>query len=188
MDDEQRRKENSQGSETATRQKYWLEIYRESYEKIRRYFARRVRCPDDVDDLMQAVFLDLILHGGDAQNPRGYLFTVAKHQLFAFWRRRKKRVLARRVLLSDYQKPAEWSASGDGDGDPQKEVSHREVRATVDAMIGRLSPALNEAIRLRYMDGLRLKVAAARAGCSCIALKKRLERAKHSLGEYLQMG
>jgi RNA polymerase sigma factor (sigma-70 family) len=134
---------------------------------------------------MQTVFLNLMVRGGDVQNPRAYLFAVARHELSFYWRRRKRSMLVARIVSDGEGDDDAGAELRDWASDPLIQLSQREMYTTVDSLIDGLSPALNEALRLRYFDGLRLKVAAARAGCSCIALKKRLERAKLSLSECL---
>jgi len=46
-----------------------------------------------------------------------------------------------------------------------------------------LSPKAREAVRLRFVEGLSLKEAAAKAGCSIGAFYARLERALKTLRE-----
>ncbi len=186
-DDEGRRRE-AQGPGLTQQQQYWLGLYKEYHEQIGRYLARRVQCSQDVDDLMQMVFLNLIAHRGDVENPHAYLYAVARHQLSAYWRDKNRSLLVERVLSRCGEDSAGEAAYCDCDSDPLRQLSRQETSSTVDAMIDSLSPALSEALRLRYVDGLPPSAAATRAGCSCITLKKRLERAKRSLLQCLQMG
>jgi len=187
MSEEELRRQESQGCGSTTRQEYWLELYREHHKVIRRYFARHVRRRHDVDDLTQTVFLNVIARGGTVQNPRAYLLVAARHQLSCYWQRRR-----RSVLLAHTVTGGEGTAGGiepcGREGDPLRQLSERETRTTVHSLIDSLTPALSEALRLRYVQGLCLKMAAACAGCSCVALEKRLERARHLLLARWQRG
>lgn len=188
MADDEARRQESQGAGLAARREHWRRIYEEHHEVIRCYFTRYVRHRHDVDDLMQTVFLNLMVRGGDVENPRAYLFAAARHELSFYWRRRKRSVLVARIVSGWAGEDADGAERWDRNSDPLIQLGRKEMHTTVDSLIDGLSPALSEALRLRYLDGLRLNAAAARAGCSCLALKKRLERAKRSLTEYLQTG
>jgi RNA polymerase sigma factor (sigma-70 family) len=188
MTEDEGRRQDAQGAGLAARREYWRRIYEEHHEVIRCYFTRYVRHRHDIDDLMQTVFLNLMVRGGDVENPRAYLFAVARHELSFYWRRRKKSVLVARIVSGWAGEYADGAERWDRNSNPLIQLSHKEMHATVGSLVDSLSPALSEALRLRYFDGLRLKAAAARAGCSCLALKKRLERAKRSLTEGWQIG
>ncbi len=73
----------AQGPGPTAQQKYRMQLYQDHYEQVRRYFARHVECPQDVDDLVQTVFLNLMANTGAVRNPRRYVQAVAKHQLYA---------------------------------------------------------------------------------------------------------
>jgi RNA polymerase sigma factor (sigma-70 family) len=186
MGDDEERRQASQGSGLTARQEYWLRFYKQYHQDVRRYFARHVKCSHDVDDLIQTVFLNLLAHRGGMQNPHAYLCAAARHQLCSYWRARSRHSLAERVLSRVPDDPACAAELCDRDSDPLHQLGLGEMHQTVAAMIAGLSPALSEALRLRYIDGLKLDAAAACAGCSCFALKKRLARAKRSLGVILR--
>ena len=176
---------DTQGSRTDAEKAYWASLYEKYHNEVRARFARRVRCPHDVDDLMQNVFLNIMVRGGDFEQPRTYLFAVARHQLLAYWRQQKRGL---QIAASRAEADPDTPAGLDHDSDPLKQLSSKETQAQVKTMIGSLTPALRDALRLRYIDGLHLNAAAARAHCSRFALRKRLVRAKRSLMELWQAG
>ncbi len=188
MSEDAKRGEKSQGSGLTARQEYWLALYQQYHEEVRRYFARHVRCSHDVDDLMQMVFLNVITHCGNLQNPHAYLHAMAQHQLSFYWRCRDRSVLMARTLFRGPENSADETVFCDCDSDPLHQLSRQEIHRAISVMIDGLSPVLSEALRLRYVDGLQPRAAATRAGCSRAALKKRLARAKRSLLEYLRIG
>ena len=65
----------AQGPGPTAQQKYRMQLYQDHYEQVRRYFARHVECPQDVDDLVQTVFLNLMANTGAMRNPRRYVQT-----------------------------------------------------------------------------------------------------------------
>jgi RNA polymerase sigma-70 factor (ECF subfamily) len=57
--------------------------FAESFDRLARRLARRFGCSlDDAEDAMQTAFIRLIEHRPEG-NIGGWLFTVAKHELFA---------------------------------------------------------------------------------------------------------
>jgi RNA polymerase sigma factor (sigma-70 family) len=178
----------AQGPGPTAQQQYWMEFYQEYHEEVACYFARHVKCPQDVEDLVQMVFLRLMGHRGDLRNPRGYVHIVARHQLYAYWRRKKTSL----PVASKASLPSEdYVASvmeADWDSDPLEQLSSREMQEVMASLMTCLSPVLAEALQLRFVHGLPLDEAAVRAGCSREALKKRLLRAKQSLTGYLMAG
>jgi len=67
MPDSEPRREQAHGARLTAPQQYWMGVYERCYEELRGCFAQHVRCPHDVDDLVQEVFLSLLAH---SYNPR----------------------------------------------------------------------------------------------------------------------
>lgn len=161
----------------------WAQLYEECHEQVRRYFARHVKCPHDVDDLVQEVFAGLLTRGGRLRDPQVYVQAVARYQLCSYWRRKdKSAVSAEIVCLQGDSHPASASYC-DYESDPVRQLAQREARRTVTLMMSHLSPALEEVLRLRFIDELLPAEAAVQTGRSTETLKKRLTRAKQSLAE-----
>lgn len=156
-------------------------LYETYHQQVRGYFAKRVRCPHDVDDLVQNVFTSLMAHRGRMLNPQVYVHFVVRHQLSAYWRKRRRPPTLQ--VLHDGREEYEGIVCRDADSDPVNYLSSREAARTVHSTISRLSPLLAEALRLRLLNGLALSEAATKAGCSLPTLKKRLQRARQSFME-----
>jgi len=120
-------------------------------------------------------------------NPRGYVHIVARHQRYAYWRKKAGNQVEKRAAVCCEGQTTEATLC-DWESDPLEQLSRQEMQRDVDSVIGWLSQVLAEALRLRFVDGLPLGEAALRAGCSREALKKRLARAKQSLMGYLHAG
>lgn len=170
-----------QRNESAPDYDRWMRLYEENYERVKRYFARRVKCPQDAEDLVQNVFVDLLGNHSCLEKPQVYVQIVARHELFAYWRQRRRWVSIGEVLPQWDDDPTSCELCYDSESDPLVQLLSRETTGAVQSMIGGLTPALAEAMKLRFLYGLKPQEAAARAGCSAEALKKRLKRARRSL-------
>ncbi len=156
----------------------WAQLYEKCHEQVRRYLAKRVRCPHDVEDLVQDVFTSLIAHG-PVRRPEFYVYAVTRHRLYSYWQREGLAV-QRTVPFYGDQSPAGQGCC-DHASDPANQLARREMRQTVVSMVKHLPPALAQALRLRFMDDLPPREAAVRAGCSRETLKKRLSYGRRSL-------
>lgn len=179
-----------QGTASAPRREYWAQVYRECYEEVRRYFLRYIKCPHDADDLVQCVFLRVLMYNCSPRYPHTYIHTVARHLLFSYLRhqKRRKHLLTGRAVFDDSSELGEPAPCSDRDSDPLERLSENEMAGIVVSTLSGLSPILAEALRLRFLSGLHLNEAASRAGCSRETLKKRLKRAKQSLIESWSCG
>ena len=161
----------------------WMRVYEEYSDQVRRYFARRVKCSHDVDDLVQNVFADLLGHCRHLSNPLMYVRSVARHQLSAYWRHRQRSPWLHPILSEKDDDLLDLIACSDPESDPLERLLSKETAWVVNSMMASLTPVLTEALQLKFFHGLNLDEAAARAGCSRETLKKRLTRARRSIIE-----
>jgi len=68
-----------QRNDSAPSNDRWIRLYEDYHDRVTRYFARRVPCPQDVEDLVQNVFTNLLGHYNHLLYPQVYVQTVAKH-------------------------------------------------------------------------------------------------------------
>lgn len=172
-----------QRKDSAPENDCWMRLYEDHYEKVKQYFARRVKSPHDVEDLAQNVFTYLLGHCGHLSNPQVYMQIVARNELFAYWRSRKRNVTILFVVADpegDFIVDAQCTGL---ESDPLEQLLREETAHAVKSMVAELTPALEEAMRLRFLQGLGIDEAAAQAGCSRETLKKRLKRARRSIIE-----
>jgi len=182
MTGRERKKRGSRALGGTPERAYWAKVHEQCHGQVRAYFARNVRCPHDVEDLVQEVFANLIEHGASLDAPETYVRAVMCHQLCAYWRRRKRADLAvERMEKARSNRRDVEELSCAGGGNPLAQLAETEMQHKLVSMIGELSPGYAEVLRLRFIKGLRLDEAAAQAGCSREAMKKRLSRAKRSL-------
>lgn len=141
--------------------------------EIRNFLSARSGCASTADDLLQEVFLKALLQGKafcDLENPRAWLFHVARN------------LLIDRVRLTKDQVPLpdDLSIEFAPDFDPVDLLSHCLPRVLTE-----ISPEDREALMLCDMQGLSQKEYAKRRGLSLPAAKSRVQRARLRLRTHL---
>ncbi|HZP42754.1 MAG TPA: sigma-70 family RNA polymerase sigma factor [Candidatus Binatia bacterium] len=137
------------------------------------FLRRRVRSPEDAEDLYQDVFFALHRARHTYEPPRPvepWLFTIARHVVADHLERRQLRA-AREVVVEDPPAPA---VEGDG-----------FARRQLEQVLGGMPPSQREALELLKVDGLSVERAAARARTTPAALKVRAHRAYRTLRHLL---
>jgi RNA polymerase sigma factor (sigma-70 family) len=182
LEAEGRRTRESQGGAVG-RQEYWLQLYAKYHREVRRFFARRVKCAQDVEDLVQEVFASLILHDYHPRNPRAYLRTMARHHWCTY---RKSRGRARRAehqaaVLRQWE--AVHTTCHAPELDPLERLLGREMEVLVHTILMGLAPVLGEALRLRFLDELEIAEAVVRVGCTRDGLQRRFRRGARSFAD-----
>ena len=140
--------------------------WRQHKAELRGFLAHRSGSACDADDLLQEVFLKALLQGRafcDLENPRAWLFHVARNLLVDRLRLAKEEVPLPEDLCAE-------SVPGFG---PVDLLSHCLPRVLTE-----LSPEDREAIMLCDMQGMLQKDYARHLGLSLPAAKSRLQRAR----------
>ena len=147
--------------------------WRQHKEELRSFLVHRSGCASDADDLLQEVFLRAVLQGVDfcrVENPRAWLFQVARNLLVDRLRLTKEQVPLPDDLLADA--PPEIA--------PVDLLSHCLPR-----VLSELSAEDREAIVLCDIQGVTQKAFAERLGLSLPAAKSRVQRARLRLRSQL---
>lgn len=157
----------------------WMEAYGPI---LRRYFRRRVRA-EDVDDLVQDVFVRIQAAQSDApvENVESYLFATA-HNVLA---NRYRDQAARAALLHD-----EWIEDIDATDplSPERIAIAQEEYQRVIAAICNLPPRTREAFQLHRFDNLTYLAIAKRMGITRDSVKDLMHRALVRLAEEMETG
>jgi RNA polymerase sigma-70 factor, ECF subfamily len=137
--------------------------------------------PDQVDDLVQDVFLDARRSLTKIRNPgaiRAWLMTatirLARHRL----RRRRLRGFLHLDELADYQQLADGGAS----------PFHRALLASVYRQLDRLPVEQRIAWILRHVEGEELEQVALMCGCALATAKRRIASAHARIEEIFRHG
>ncbi|MHC4739671.1 MAG: RNA polymerase sigma factor [Planctomycetota bacterium] len=131
------------------------------YPRIKRYIASRVNSIPDAEDLTQGVFFELCNDEDtyrEYQDAEAYLFGIAKNLIALYYRSQSKQV--KTISMESVGETA-----ADVQQKPAEQISQQELKDIKD-LIARLPPKAQEAIRLIFIEGLSLKEAAKRTGCS----------------------
>lgn len=140
--------------------------WRQHKEELRNFLAHRSGSAAEADDLLQDVFLRAVLQGADfcrVENPRAWLFQVARNLLVDRLRLTKEQVPLPEDLLADA--PEEIA--------PVELLSHCLPR-----VLSELPGEDREAIVLCDIQGVTQKSFAERLGLSLPAAKSRVQRAR----------
>lgn len=162
----------------------WANIVRRFGPPLRGYFANRVRNPDDIEDLVQAVFLQLLQRadGGPIEHVQQYIFQVANNVLRDQGRRRK-------VRLHDQHDSYDEDVHGQGSDIPmERMLIAQESVARVVAALRELPARTREVFFLRGLGRRRHEDVALMLGISRRAVHKHMARAYKHLGQVLGEG
>jgi RNA polymerase sigma-70 factor (ECF subfamily) len=135
----------------AASQRAFDDIYRAESDAIFRFCLIRVSDREQALDLTQETFTrfwQAVLRGQEMTNARAFLFTVARH-LIIDWYRKKKSVSLEAMSREDDDKPY----------DPVSETAARDLEQEVEGRfliqsIGRLGSSYRQAVYLRFVEGL----------------------------------
>jgi RNA polymerase sigma-70 factor (ECF subfamily) len=140
---------------------------------VRQYVGRRLRNPEDANDVCQDVLLALhrARHTYEPSRPfEPWLFAIVR------------RIVARRQS----EQAARYAREIYGPALPSGSVgSDGHMKVVLEQAFEQLSPAQRQAITLLKIDGLSLDAAAPRAGTTVGALKVRAHRAYRALRRLL---
>lgn len=136
--------------------------------ELRAWLRGQLASQDDVDDLLQDLYLKALRQGQDfcaVENPRAWLFQVARHALI-------DRLRGARVLL---ELPEDMVAAED-----DVETVDR-LCACLPRVLSELSAPDREAIVCCDLQGMAQAAYAAQVGLTLSAAKSRLQRARQRL-------
>jgi RNA polymerase sigma factor (sigma-70 family) len=159
-------------------------LHRRYYHKVRAYIAGRLGRKAEVDDMAQDVFVSLFSARGNYDGHRDaarYLLGIARNTVRRHLRSQRQEFRRNRNGPTD-------PLSGDPEiarqCDPLCRASDREVLEVIKTMMSGLAPEAREAIRLKFIEELDARQAAAKAGCSVGAYNKRLHKAVKKLRNF----
>jgi RNA polymerase sigma-70 factor (ECF subfamily) len=143
------------------------------------YFRRRVRDPNDVEDLVQEVFLRLTVRGTPEHldGASGYIFQTAASVLADRHRRRTVRHADDHIMLDP-------EAHADADFDPHRIAVGRQALHAAAAALLTMSERTRTIFLLKRLDGLRHQAIATQLGISISAVEKHIARAMEHLMAY----
>lgn len=122
------------------------ELFRRHFEVVLRFF--RNKAGDDVEDLVQLTFANVLASRetfrGDAPF-RAYLLTIARHELYAYWRKRSARAAEQDIGSLSVQDLAT---------SPSGKLAAREDRVLLARALRSIPLELQEILELHYWENL----------------------------------
>lgn len=155
-------------------------VWSEFSGRLRTFIARRVRHPEDADDLLQEVFLRIHRSSGTlerADRLPAWLFQITRNALTDHYRAHDAR--SRHVGGAPQDAAAEPVIPEDETRDEQ------ELAACLAPMLDLLPPSYREAVALTALQGVPQHEAAQRLGLSVSGMKSRTQRGRARLRELL---
>jgi len=169
------------GTMPATADLPWQELH----ANLRAFIGRRVRNPDDVEDLVQRVLLQVLVGVGslrDADRLHAWVYRTARNVIVDHYRSPRAR---REVASGDAESLADAVAT-QPDGDEDEKAALRELADCLAPMLRQLRPAYREAVILADLEGVNQADAARRAGISVSGMKSRVQRGRRELKAVLE--
>jgi RNA polymerase sigma factor (sigma-70 family) len=147
--------------------------------EIRRHIASKLACPEDVEDLVQEVFLRAIRSpaGREIAHPRAYLYRIANSAVSDHFRRRSRQ----RMPPSDVEPIDEESELADASPTPEEFAICDQTWDRLRAAIDGLPKKARQAIILRKLEDLSCLEVAESMGISIRTLEKHLARGLSNL-------
>jgi RNA polymerase sigma-70 factor (ECF subfamily) len=152
-------------------------LWQQTAARLRPFLARRVP-PDDVDDVLQDVFLRMqrgLATLREEERFAAWLYQVARNAIADHGRVRARHPLP---LQADQSIEAEPRPAGDEEDD---ETAIRGLSACVALFVAQLPSPYREAITLVELEGLTAREAAELVGVSVSGMKSRVQRGRQRL-------
>lgn len=147
------------------------------------YFRKRVRRVEDIDDLVQEVFLRLTRRAqlGDIESVEGYVFHTAANVLRDRARRSAVRHEAAHLSLEETADPG-------SDISPERVLLGKEAVARLTAGLRQLPERTRDVFVLRALEGRKYAEIARLLGISARAAEKQMVKALAALGRVVDDG
>src|SRR5215212_8842318 len=153
-------------------------VWKDLHANIRGFVGRRVRQPADVDDIVQQVFLRV--HQAlptlrDVDRLHAWIYQTTRRTIVDHYRAPAHR---REVAAGMAVEVRPEGQQVDLQPDEEEESALQELAGCLKPLIGKLTDADQEALRLIEFDGVTQVEAARRLGLSVSGMKSRVQRAR----------
>lgn len=143
--------------------------------ELHRFLVRRLRRPQDADDLVQEVYTRLLASKDRAiEKPLPYLYGIASHVLADF---RIEAEQERRIVTVDSDTVEEWTEQASC-ALPDDIAERLDLQQQIDRALASLTPRQRTVVLLHHRDGWSYDEIAAKLGCSWETVSRHLVDAK----------
>lgn len=159
------------------------ESFRECYAQILQFLRKRTDNASDAADMTQDVFTQWLGYQNRAkvEQPRAFLFQVARNLLRDHWRRQQVRQAVHPHNTEHAPEPL-----SDEKDDPMAAVQRLQRLAQLKTVLAELSPRRREALMLHRFEGLSQAQIAERMGISVSMVEKHIAFALLHCKQHLQ--
>ncbi len=164
-------------------------IWREVEAGLRGFVAKRVGEPNEVDDILQDVFLRMhrkLDSLKDSGKVVSWLYQVTRHVIIDHARSPARRREQPAGLAGDMEGADTRESHSATPDDAAPSDPRAELAGCLRPMIDRLAPAYRQAVTLVELDGLTQQAAAKRLGLSLPGMKSRVQRGRRQLKSMLE--
>ena len=158
------------------------EVWRELHDQLLGFISRRVRRPEDGEDILQEVMLRIHRHGADLEEVdrvTSWVYRITSNAIADHYRKP-----ARRELPSgEATEIPEPVATSEPTAWPEPEAGDlgAELSGCLRPFTARLPETYREAIELTEFEGVSQVEAASRLGLSVSGMKSRVQRGRREL-------
>lgn len=161
-------------------------VWYELHDRLRRFIARRVRSPQDAEDILQEVMLRIHRHSGDlehADRVASWVYRIAANSIADHYRRPARRELASGQAM-DVAEPAD-AAGAPAWAEPDSGELRAELADCLAPLTARLPELYRQALDVTEFQGMTQAEAAGRLGLSVSGMKARVQRGRKQLKDLL---
>lgn len=157
------------------------DAYLRHESSLKRFIARFMRNPPDVDDIAQEAFLRAFAAERDRpiEQPKSFLFRIAKHAALSQLSRKGRQI-------TDYIEDSDESTVIPIEGSAEDEVSAQQMLGLHCEAVAELPPQCRQVYLLRKVHGLSHKEIAGQLGIAVSTVEKHLIRAMELCDRYVR--
>lgn len=161
------------------------QLYVENKRWLSHWFQRHLACAYQAEDLAQNTFIRVLRssHNLQIDEPRAFLTTLAKRELYSFWRRKdiERAYLESLLYLPHATTPSE-----------EELMVIRSALEEIDILLSGLPAKVKQAFLLNRLDGLTYKEIAKEMGFSLATIERYMRQAfihcYHAQGKHIESG
>jgi RNA polymerase sigma-70 factor (ECF subfamily) len=164
-------------------------IWREFYQRLRLFIARRVRDEADAEDILQEVFLrihDRMATLQDGGRLVAWIYQITRNAIVDYYRAPARRREIAAGGSTDMEEGGVLATATAPEPEPDADQPGREMAACLRPMIAQLPDPYREAVVQVELEGRTHREVAADLGLSLSGMKSRVQRGRHQLGTMLR--
>ena len=158
------------------------EVWRELHDQLLGFISRRVRRPEDGEDILQEVMLRIHRHGADLEEVdrvTSWVYRITSNAIADHYRKPARRELPSGEA-TEIPEPVATSAPTAWP-EPEAGDLGAELSGCLRPFTARLPETYREAIELTEFEGISQVEAASRLGLSVSGMKSRVQRGRREL-------